>query len=98
MGKQIVAIVRFDLPEGMTAEEAAKLFEASAPRYVGVDGLIRKYYILDGDQSGGGCYLWENREKAEAFYGDAWRSGIEERFGNTPALTLYDAPVIVDNS
>lgn len=52
MGKQIVAIVRFDLPEGMTAEEAAKLFEASAPRYVGVDGLIRKYYILDGDQSG----------------------------------------------
>ncbi len=96
--KPVVVIVRFDLPAEMSAGEAAQLFEASVPRYQGVDGLIRKYYLLDQDRSGGGCYLWESREKAEAFYGDEWRSGIEARFGNSPVLTYFDAPVIVDNS
>jgi len=98
MSSQVVAIVQFSLPEDMSAEDAAKMFEASVPRYEGIEGLIRKYYLLDGNETGGGCYLWENREKAEAFYGDAWKSGIEERFGNIPSVRYFDAPVIVDNS
>ena len=42
----ITAIVRFALPEGKTRESATAAFEASAPLYRGVQGLIRKYYLL----------------------------------------------------
>ena len=38
----VTAIVRFALPEGKTREAATAAFEASAPLYRGVQGLIRK--------------------------------------------------------
>ena len=78
----------------------AKAFEAgkgSAPMYLGMTGLIRKYY-LNGDEGGGGVYLWESREAAEAWYNDDWWPMMEKRFGVRPTLTYYDNHVIVDNA
>lgn len=54
----ITAIVKFDLPQAMPGDEARVLFEASAPRYETVPGLIRKYYLYHGaSHTGGGVYL-----------------------------------------
>ena len=39
--------------------------KVSAPTFLGKKGLIRKYY-LNGDEGGGGVYLWESKEAAEA--------------------------------
>ncbi|MDH5558087.1 MAG: YdhR family protein, partial [Alphaproteobacteria bacterium] len=62
----ITAIVNFDLPEDITAERAREMFEASAPRYETVPGLVRKYYLCDPEsRTGGGVYLWADRESAE---------------------------------
>ncbi len=95
----ITAIVNFDLPEGMTADQAREMFEASAPRYESVPGLVRKYYLYDaGTRTGGGVYLWKDRESAEALYEGGWRETIRERFGNSPRIAWFDTPVIVDNS
>ena len=74
----VTAIVRFALPEGKTREAATAAFEASAPLYRGVQGLIRKYYLLSEDgRTGGGVYLFNSREDAEGLENKA----IVERLG-----------------
>ena len=69
----------------------------SAPLYREVKGLIRKDY-LNGEECGGGVYLFESREAAEAWFNDEWWGWIEERFGARPTLTFYDHYVTVDNA
>ena len=62
-----------------------------------MDGLISKHY-LNGQTGGGGIYIWESREKAEAWYNDDWWPWMEKRFGVRPTLIFYDNYVVVDNA
>jgi len=94
----ITAIVRFQLPKGMTLEDARSSYEKSTPKYQGAPGLIRKYYLFGQDQVGGGVYLWQSREAAEKMYSAAWKKMIAERYGAPPEITYYETPVIVDNA
>jgi len=93
----IVAVVRFPLDPPLSAEQAARAFEASAPSYQDVPGLLRKHYLraLDGSV-GGGVYLWESREAAEALYDEAWRARLTERYGQPPQVELFESPVTVE--
>ena len=92
-----IAIVEIPSSAGKrTREEAIAGAKKSAPTYLGLDGLICKYY-LNGDEGGGGVYVWENREAAEAWYNDDWWPWMEERFGVRPKLTFYDHHFMVDN-
>ena len=50
----ITAIVRFKLPPTVDAARAAELFEGSVPKYRGLPGLIRKYYLFDAESRTGG--------------------------------------------
>lgn len=93
----IVAIVRFPVTGGLSPESAREAFLKSAPSYQGLPGLHRKYYLRDQDGSGGGgVYLWETREAAEAVYTDEWKQRLTERFGAEPQVEYLDCPVIVD--
>ena len=93
----IVAVVRFHLDPPMTLDQAAKAFEASAPSYQSVPGLLRKHYLIAPDGSvGGGVYLWETREAAEALYDAAWRARLTERYGEPPQVEYFESPVSVD--
>ena len=95
----ITAIVQFPLPSGMTLEQARDAYEGSAPKYRGLGGLVRKYYLFGAEsRTGGGCYLWEGREAAEAFYDEAWMQYMTERYGTKPEITFFDTPVVVDNT
>jgi hypothetical protein len=95
----ITAIVRFRLPPTVDAAKAAELFSGSAPKYQGLAGLIRKYYLFDAEtHTGGGCYLWESREAADRVYNWEWRKMITERYGAPPEISYFDTPVIVDNT
>ena len=69
----------------------------SAPLYREVKGLIRKDF-LNGEDCGGGVYLWESRAAAEAWFNDEWWGWIEERFGARPTLNYFDHYVTVDNA
>ena len=94
----VTAIVRIPLPAGTTREAARAAFEASAPRYRGARGLVRKYYLFSEEAwTGGGVYLFESREDAERLYDDAWKAGICERYGADPSIEIFESPVIVDN-
>ena len=95
----ITAIVRFKLPATIDAAKAAELFKGSAPKYQGLDGLVRKYYLFDAQsRTGGGCYLWESREAAERVYNADWRKMITDRYGSPPEISFFETPVIVDNA
>ena len=94
----ISVLVQFDLPSSLTIDQSREVFLASAGRYQGVEGLIRKYYLLSEDgKTAGGVYLWESRKLAEVFYNDGWKTLIIERYGAVPVVTYFDSPVIVDN-
>lgn len=71
--------------------------KASAPTYVGLKGLIRKDY-LNGEESGGGVYLWDSKEAADAWYTPQWYVWMEERFGVRPTLQVFDHYLTVDNA
>jgi hypothetical protein len=95
----ITAIVRFKLPPTVDAAKAAELFQGSTPKYQGLAGLIRKYYLFDAEsRTGGGCYLWESREAAERVYTAEWRQMIADRYGAPPEISFYETPVVVDNT
>lgn len=95
----ITAIVQFKLPPDVKLADAAKLFKSSAPKYEGLAGLVRKYYLFDeASRTGGGVYLWESRAAAEAVYTRQWRQMIAERYGAEPQITFFSTPVIVDNA
>ncbi len=93
----ITAIVNFPLPADVDLDKAKAMFEQTAPRYAGMPGLVRKYYLF-GNGKGGGVYLWESRAAAEAVYTPEWRQRIASHYGAEPEITYFDSPVIVDNA
>ena len=94
----ITAIVNFKLPAEIDAKKAADLFKGSAPKYRGMKGLVRKYYLFD-EQSriGGGVYLWKSRADADAVYTPQWKAYIAERYGAPPDIRYFETAVVVDN-
>lgn len=95
----ITTIVTFRLPKPMTVEQAKAVFQSTAPKYLGLAGLIRKYYIVSEDGlSAGGVYLWTSRAAADAVYTDEWRAFVTAKYGAPPQITVMHSPVLVDNT
>ena len=94
-----MVVVRVLFPTaGMSISEFNEKMVASIPRYEGLDGLIRKYYVVSEDETkGGGIYLWETKEKAANFYNDDWKNRIAEAFGEAPMVEFLDCSIVIDN-
>ena len=94
----ITAVVQFKLPKQTSLEEATAIFQSTAPRYRGMSGLARKYYLFDAQTGkGGGCYLFESRAAAEQIFNDEWRALIKDKYGAEPEIQYFETPVVVDN-
>jgi hypothetical protein len=94
----ITVIATYQLPEPLTRDEARRTFLSTAPKYRGVPGLVRKYYVLSEDgNSVGGIYLWNSRADADAMFTESWRAFVREKYGTDPSLAYMDCPVVVDN-
>jgi hypothetical protein len=94
----ITAITTFRLPKPITRAEARTIFLSTAPKYLGVPGLVRKVYVLSQDGStAGGIYLWSSRAEADATYTESWRAFVREKYGTDPSVEYFDSPVVVDN-
>jgi hypothetical protein len=94
----IIVVTAFALPKPITREQARSIFLSTAPTYQGVQGLLRKHYVLSEDGlSAGGVYLWNSRAEAQAMYTESWRAFVREKYGTDPSVTYFDSPVVVDN-
>ncbi len=86
------------LPDGTTLEAVKLIFQSTAPRYRGMPGLVRKYYLFDpATAMAGGCYLFEGRAEAETVFNDEWRALIKDKYGAEPEIGYFETPVVVDN-
>jgi hypothetical protein len=94
----ITALIQFKLPKPVTRAQAQEIFLSTAPKYRGIPGLIRKYYLLSLDGgTGAGVYLWKSRQEAEQLYTAEWKKFIFDKYGSEPTVTYFESPVIVDN-
>ena len=94
----ITTLVQIKLSETLSLDKAQDIFAITAPKYIEIQGLIRKYYLLSEDgETAGGVYLWESRKAAETLYTDEWKKFILQKYGSEPSVTYFNSPVIVDN-
>jgi heme-degrading monooxygenase HmoA len=94
----VTTLVQIPLPGSLGQEQAFAAFNSLAPTFKNVPGLIRKYFTLSDSNEVGGVYLWEDRNAAETFHSEAWRSRILSTYGSEAKVTYFASPVIVDNS
>lgn len=94
----LTALVTIQLPEKQPREDVIAAFEASAPNYADAPGLLRKYYLYDGNRQVGGFYVWQDRASAEAVHTKEWLKKVGDRYGATPEISWFEVPIIVDNS
>jgi hypothetical protein len=94
----IVTIVTFQLAEPSTLAEITKTFQATAPKYRGLPGLLRKNYFMSEDgRRAGGIYVWESRAAADRVYTAEWKAFVESKYGTPPSIEYLHSPVMVDN-
>ena len=94
----IVTIVTFHLKEAATLAEITKTFQTTAPKYRGLEGLLRKNYFMSEDgRRAGGIYVWESRADADRVYTPEWRAFVESKYGSPPSVEYLHSPVMVDN-
>jgi len=94
----ITTIVQIKLSETLSLNKAQDIFATTASKYIEIQGLIRKYYLLSEDgETAGGVYLWESRKAAEMLYTEEWKKFILQKYGSEPSVTYFYSPVIVDN-
>jgi hypothetical protein len=92
-------VVRVQFPVNVPdSKEFIKKMNATTPKYKGLSGLTRKYYVISEDgKHAGGIYLWESRAQAESWYNDDWITYMTEAWGEAPLLEYLDCPIVVDN-
>lgn len=94
----IVAIVTFKLPRPWSVEEAAAVFQSTAPKYLGKPGLLRKhYYVSESGDRAGGIYFWQSKADALACYTSEWKAMVAQKYGTPPDILYVQVPVSVDN-
>jgi hypothetical protein len=61
----VIHIVRFR--SSFPSERIAELFQARAPEYLAVPGLLQKYYLRFRTGEHGGVYVWDSAVSMERF-------------------------------
>jgi len=89
----------YQTPPSLTKPAMDKLFSEVAGRYLGVPGLVRKYfgYSEDGTQVIG-VYLWKDKSSAVDFYTPEWLADVTKRWGATPVKAEWSVPVVAESA
>lgn len=89
----------YAVPPSLDEPAIRRQFAAVADRYLGVPGLIRKYFGFSTDgKSVVGVYLWTSKEAAEGFYTPDWIAGVTERWGAAPERADWIVPVVAESA
>lgn len=93
----ITEIVSFKIPQGMSRAQVLKDAKTTIERWWKFPGLVRKVYLLDGDDGVMGIYLWENLGAAKKGHDAAWLDRAETKWGNRPQIRYFDTTMVLDN-
>lgn len=89
----------FQMPAGTTREELVATIKATAHNYLGIPGLVRKYYGISEDaKTLVGIYLWESKAAADAFYTPEWVAMVRKRWGSEPSRQDWFTPMVVESA
>lgn len=89
----------YAVPPSLDEAAIRRQFAAVAERYIGIPGLIRKYFGFSADgKSVVGIYLWTSKGAADAFYSPDWIAGVTERWGAAPERTDWIVPVVAESA
>lgn len=89
----------YKMPPGYSADQITNLFAKTAHIYVGISGLVRKYFgFFDDRLSVVGIYLWETKAHADAFYSPEWIAGVTSRWGSMPAKAEWQVTQVVESA
>jgi hypothetical protein len=87
----------YKVPPQLTIPAIEKLFAEVAGNYLGIPGLVRKYFGFTEDgKSVIGIYLWTSRTAADAFYSPEWMAGVTQRWGAAPVKSEWTVPVVAE--
>lgn len=89
----------YAVPSSLDETAIRRQFDAVADRYIGISGLVRKYFGLSDDgRSVVGIYLWTSKEAADAFYTPDWIAGVTERWGAAPQRGDWIVPIVAESA
>lgn len=91
------ALWTYQVPANLDEETIREQYERVVPNYLGVPGLVRKYFGFTEDaQEVIGIYLWESRDAADGFYTQEWIDGVTERWGAMPTKQGWVVPIVAE--
>ena len=95
----ITEIVLWQIPKGMSREEATAKYRASIPTWQANPDLIHKAFLFDESSwRGGGVDLWTSVDAAKQAHGLAFQERINSIFGAKPEFQYFDTPIVIDNT
>ena len=94
----IDALVKYHAPEGVSRQEVIDDAQGVVAKWRANPDLIRKHFMWSDDKKWlSGFYLWKSRAAAEAAHNAEWRDAVEQRTGQAPEISYFDAFMILDN-
>ncbi len=92
----VAVLVAIPIPAAMPQDKLRGLYAGSQAEFRALAGLIRKYYTIGDDNTGGGIYLFSDRAAAEAHFSPAWKEGVLKRWGKPAVVSYYAVPIALD--
>jgi hypothetical protein len=89
----------YQVPAELTKPAIQKQFTEVADRYLGIPGLIRKYFGFTEDGTSViGIYLWTSKAAADEFYSPEWIAGVTHRWGAAPVKNEWEVTVVAESA
>jgi hypothetical protein len=97
-GPMIGVLVTFTQTDKFDRSTLAKIADEERGTFEGMSGLRFKSFTIDDDGQAKNFYLWDDEEKARAFFSDEIIDLVTGIYGVAPKIEYLDVLEFVDNS
>jgi Putative mono-oxygenase ydhR len=98
-GGPVVVIVKVPTPWYAPRWLVERKMRQALPQYRQVPGLSFKIFSFARPEGEfGGIYLWQDRARAQAWFGPAWYARVRDERGVEPEVRMFDANGLFDRT
>jgi heme-degrading monooxygenase HmoA len=95
----VVAVVRVPTPWYAPRALVVSKMRDTIPQYAQLPGLAFKAFSIErASKDFGGLYYWRDTASAQVWFNAAWFERVKKERGVEGRVTLYDAPLSIDNT